>query len=494
MMSSPNILIIKSDQHNARCLGVNGHKQVKTPNLDQMAREGVNFTKAFVQNPICTPSRMCYLTGEYVHNHGQFGLEEESRPGCLPAHLPSIMSIFKDNGYSTGIVGHIHVQESWLKPHCDMYRDMYAANDNCYDAYLDRKGLLPLRDDVAWDGNSQTFDSCASGLSFEDSCEGYCLQSFSEFLDNQPGDRPFVFQMDPLHPHEDWIPVKQFWDMYEGVELDLPPSADEDLSSKPVIQQMVKEGALKYPWLFDPKTYEAGRLRKLRGYYGCISQVDYMVGLVRQMLREREIDRNTIIVYCTDHGDFALEHGFLEKAPGISYDAILRTPFIWCRADDSFHEGSVVEELVESVDLFPTICSLAGIDAPDTIDGQDITPMLKGNLTPVRDFVVAEFPLSRTIRTKEWKLCHRPRGISKEMDDAGELYNVVADPWEMNNLYSVPQFTGIREELRRILFEWTQLTTRYGNMWPGTPAGQDGRTTPDELKRMAASQWGSVYL
>ena len=479
---------------NARCLGVNGHKQVRTPNLDQMASEGVNFTHAFVQNPICTPSRMCYLTGEYVHNHGQYGLEVDTSPGCLPADLPSFISTFKHNGYATGIVGHTHVKESWLKPHCDMYRDMYSDTDDCYDSYLSGKGLLSLRDDVGWDGHEQTFDSCVSRLSFEDSCEGYCLQSFCEFLEGVPADQPFVFQIDPLHPHEDWIPVQEFWVMYEGVELELPPSADEDLSGKPATQRLLKERQLDYPWLFEPKTYEAGRLRKLRGYYGCISQVDHMVGLARQRLRERGLDRNTIVVYCTDHGDFALEHGFLEKAPGISYDAILRTPFIWCWPDGQFNTASSVSELVESVDLFPTVCSLAGIDPPDTIDGRDLAPMLRGDCSPVRDFVVAEFPLSRTIRTKEWKLCHRPRGVSKEMDDAGELYNVLDDPWEMSNLYNDPRFRDTREDLRRTLFEWTQITSRYGNVWPNVPAGQDGRTTPDGLAEMAARESGYVYL
>ena len=493
-MFKPNVVIIKSDQHNARCLGVNGHAQVKTPNLDQMAREGVNFTSAFVQNPICTPSRMCYLTGEYVHNHGQFGLESEPYNGCIPAGLPSVMSTFKENGYATGIVGHVHVQEKWLKPYCDMYRDMYTSKDNCYDAYLDAKGLLPLRDDENWDGVEQTFDACASRLSFEDSCEGYCLQSLFEFLDGKPDGQPFVFQMDPLHPHEDWIPVKEFWDMYEGVELELPPSADEDLSDKPATQQFVKEHALKYSWLFEPKTYEDGRLRKLRGYYGCISQVDYMVGLVRKKLQEMGLDKDTIIVYCTDHGDFALEHGFLEKAPGISYDAILRTPYIWCWPGGGLNAGSVVSEFVESVDLFPTICSLAGVEAPDTIDGFDITPMLRGDSTPVRDFVVAEFPLSRTIRTKEWKLCHRPRGITKDMEDAGELYDVINDPWEMTNLYSDSRYREIREELRRTLFEWTQYTSRYGNMWPNTRPGPDNRTIPSELRKAANTEWGSIYL
>jgi choline-sulfatase/uncharacterized sulfatase len=274
--------------------------------------------------------------------------------------------------------------------------------------------------------------------------------------------------------------------MYDGVELALPPSADEDLSDKPPVQQRRSEWErTNYPnWVFEPRTYEAGRLRKLQGYFGCISQVDHMVGLVLEKLRRAGRLENTIVLYCTDHGDLALEHGLLEKAPGISYDAVLRTPFIWNWPAGDFSRGTVTE-LVESVDVLPTLCTLAGLTPPDTIDGKDISAMLRGDVAAVREFVCAEFPLSRTIRTKEWKLCHRPRGIYKEDEDIGELYHVSEDPWEMTNLYDDPRHREIREELRRTLFDWTVLTTRYGSpvFWHDDGTG-DGKLSLDSLRRL----------
>lgn len=490
--AEPNILIIKSDQHNARCLGVNGHRQVQTPNLDNLARSGVNFSHAFVQNPICSPSRMSYLSGQYVHNHGVYGLTGNE---TLPPGLPSLFSVFRSHGYRTGVIGHIHVKEEWLKPHCDMYRDLHAEG-NAYDAYLAAKGLSDLRDDESYRGISQTLDACPSALSFEDCYEGYCLQSFHEFLDDLPAGQPFLYQIDCVHPHQNYIPVEEFWELYGGVELELPPSADEDSRGKPSFQRQMQEWCRnRYPWLFEPKTYEAGRLRKLRGYYGCISQVDHMVGLARRKLRELGHEENTIVVYCADHGDFALEHGFLEKAPGISYDAILRTPFIWCWPGGGF-PSAPVEELVESVDLFPTLCGLAAIDPPDTVDGLDLSPMLRGDRRPVREFVVAEFPLSRTIRTREWKLCHRPLDMYEEGEDPGEMYHVTEDPWEMHNLYHDPHYLAVREEMRRTLFDWTLKTTRYSNTWPHLPQGADGRSSPKEwvTLRDREGPWRLAYL
>jgi hypothetical protein len=92
-MPRPNVLIIKADQHNARCLGVNGHRQVRTPHLDQFAGEGVHFTRAFVQSPICSPSRMSYLTGQYAYNHGVFGLSGDE---TVPKGLPLLFQAFKE--------------------------------------------------------------------------------------------------------------------------------------------------------------------------------------------------------------------------------------------------------------------------------------------------------------------------------------------------------------------------------------------------------------
>jgi arylsulfatase A-like enzyme len=482
-MKQPNVVIIKSDQHNARCLGVAGHPQVRTPHLDRLAGEGVNFTRAFVQSPICSPSRMSYITGQYVHNHNVYwNCGDASRR--FSGELPSLFSLFKANGYRTGVVGHIHLRSEWLVPYCDMYRDLHCQN-NAYDAYLAAKGLLHLRDDEVYKEYGPTYDACASELSFEDSYEGYCFRSFCECLDERRPGQPFLFQIDSLHPHENYIPVEEFWQMYDGMELELPPNADEDLSGKPPHQQRIlDEQRTNYDWIFEPKTYEAGRLRKLQGYFGCISQVDHMVGLVRQKLDEIGEAEDTIIVYCADHGDFALEHGFLEKAPGISYDAVTRTPFIWHWPRGDFTSGTV-DELVESVDVFPTLCALCAFAPPDSVDGRDISGMLFGRTAPVRDFVITEFPLSRVIRTKEWKLCHRPRGMFEEKEDAGELYHVAEDPWEMKNLYDDTRYADIREGLRRTLFDWTLMTTRYGSpwLWHDQPSA-DGRLTLDQLRAL----------
>ena len=105
----PNVLFIISDQHNARCLGVAGHPDARTPHLDEMAADGVRFTECTTQNPICTPSRVSYLCGQYCHNHGYYGLS-----GPCPPRLPHLFDQFRAAGYRTGAIGKIHCPTGWV--------------------------------------------------------------------------------------------------------------------------------------------------------------------------------------------------------------------------------------------------------------------------------------------------------------------------------------------------------------------------------------------
>jgi arylsulfatase A-like enzyme len=111
----PNILFLVSDQHNAKVLGHTGHPDVKTPNLDRLAREGSRFSRAVVQNPICTPSRVCFTSGQYAHNHGIYQLS-----GPRP-RLPTIFGHFRQHGYTTAAIGKIHCPEYWVEDDCDLF-------------------------------------------------------------------------------------------------------------------------------------------------------------------------------------------------------------------------------------------------------------------------------------------------------------------------------------------------------------------------------------
>jgi len=279
-------------------------------------------------------------------------------------------------------------------------------------------------------------------------------------------------------PHQCFTPAQPFWDLYRESELVLPPSADYDMTGQsPLVIAMSQRYRDKLWAKFEPQTYEASRLRRLHGYLGNISHVDHAVGQLLAWLAEQGLDRNTIVVYGSDHGDYTCEHGLMEKAPGISHDAVTRVPFIW-RWLDRFQAGHVADEIVENIDLVPTLCSLAGVERLHTADGCDLAPLLLGGAGEVRSIGVTEFAWSRSVRRGNYRYVYYPKAIFAKEYPAGfgELYDLKNDHWEMRNLYFDSEHADLVCEMRDELMDWFVTTTR-----PRTVLGVDqrrGRESP----------------
>ncbi|MHC4887111.1 MAG: sulfatase family protein, partial [Planctomycetota bacterium] len=390
----PNVLFILSDQHNAKCLGHKGHPDVKTPHLDKLASEGVRFDNAITQNPICTPSRMCFISGQYAHNHGYYGLS-----GPNPKGLPTIFGHFRKQGYRTGAIGKIHCPEYWVEDDCDVFHETCACSIGGrspeYTAYLKERGIEHLEDHGAWQefgakGN-QSCDGRPSKVSYRDGQEGWSVTKGIEFMKQAQVDKvPFLLHISLPKPHQCYTPAQEFWDLYDEANLTLPPNADHDGPNRAPHLKESAEGWKSRDWpLLEPKTFEAGRLRKLHGYLGNISHVDHAVGELVDFLDENGLGEDTIVIYSADHGDYAAEHGIMEKAPGICHDAITRIPYIW-RWGKNFPAGHMATELVETVDVSTTLCSLCDVPLLETSDGKDITSLLTVGAGEVREVAVTE--------------------------------------------------------------------------------------------------------
>ncbi|MBI3974451.1 MAG: sulfatase-like hydrolase/transferase [Chloroflexi bacterium] len=229
-----NIVLLMADQFNARCLGVEGHPEAKTPRLDVLAASGTRFTRAYVQNPICTPSRISWLTGLYPHNHGYFGLS-----GPNAAWLPPAFAHFRAHGYVTGAVGKLHCPGGWLEPHLDYRREAYPYGDpfrtSDYGEYLRCAGLLVDRDDdllpewAAVGGRGQSLDARPSRLPYERGVDHWTAAQAIHFLQTRPRDRPFFLWVSIPRPHQVSTPSQEFWDIYPEERLTLPPNADDRL-------------------------------------------------------------------------------------------------------------------------------------------------------------------------------------------------------------------------------------------------------------------------
>ncbi|MFW5857851.1 MAG: sulfatase [Planctomycetota bacterium] len=458
----PNVLFILSDQHSAKVLGHAGHPDVQTPHLDRLAAEGVRFENAITQNPICTPSRVCFLSGQYCHNHGIYGLA-----GPRPEGLPTFLGHFRRHGYRTAHIGKSHGPAYWIEDDCDRFIDptgccIGAATE--YSAFLDEdpERRRRLQETGARSGG-QAIDGMPSLQPYAESREGFVARESIRFVDDcTAAGAPFCLAVSLSKPHQAYTPAQAFWDLYETDALTLPPNADnEDPHAAPHLKQTAAEWRAG-DWIrFEPKTFEAARRRKLHGYLGCVSQTDHAVGELLDALDARGLADSTVVVYTSDHGDYAAEHGIMEKAPGICHDAITRIPFLW-RAPGVAKAGHAAAELVEAVDVLPTLCGLAGLPVPETADGHDITPLLRGEAAPVRTVAVTEFAWSKSIRKGDWRLVYYPPEFFPDEypDGFGELYHLAEDPWETRNRYFDPDCADRVRDLTDALLDWLVTTTR----------------------------------
>lgn len=476
-MSTPlNILHIIADQHQAGLMGCARHGQAVTPNLDRLAREGFRFTNAYTQNPICTPSRMSILSGQYCHNHGYYGLS-----GPQPHALPSLLSHFKSHGYRTAAIGCIHTPDNprnWLETHVDRYLDYSESMGGkmwqtpFYDE-LRARGVFELEDNRFFFQRPELgMEGMPSQLPYDDSQEAWSVREAIRFIHDFPG-QPFCLQVAFQRPHQPFTPAREFWNLYPD-DLPLPPTAHQPAGGRPPHFQSAWQRAQAYTGALEPRTTEAAMRRLWRGYLGCITQVDYAVGELLAFLDLNGLAQNTVVIYHADHGGYSGTYGILEKAPGICSEAVCKVPFIW-RVPGMAIAGTACDQLVESIDLAPTITALAGLPPMETVDGHDLSTLLSGSCVPVRDIAVTENPWSKALRWRQWRFVHyQPEMFDGQ--DIGELYDLAADPDESTNLYHVPEHQAIVNQCRRLLLEWLIRTTRVTTVWP--PIACPDITTP----------------
>jgi choline-sulfatase/uncharacterized sulfatase len=479
----PNVILVLADQHHADLLGCAGHTQALTPNLDAFAAEGVRFTQAYCQNPICTPSRVSWLSGQYCHNHGFYGL---SGPAWF--ELPNLFRHFRAHGYRTAGLGKLHLPcqpRNWVADDLDLFADAYqpAAGDygrSAYLEHLEEAGVRHLED--SWHNPwlpKHFCDARPSELPYEHTMERWITDRALDFVAEGEG-APFFIEIAYQRPHHPLLPQRRFWDLYPP-NLDLPETFDLEPGGRPPhFRRMWESTRGKTGPFGEPEedVHDWAR-RAWRGTLACVSQMDDLFGRLVQGLKDRGEYENTVIVYSGDHGCYHTIHGLPEKAPGICSDAVCRIPMIW-RAPGKTRPGHVSDRLVETVDAAPTLCALCGLPEMESVDGRDLTPLLAGGEEPVHEVAVTENPWSKSLRWGRWRFVH----YQPEMwpgEDVGELYDLAADPQETTNLYDDPAHRETVESCRRKLLEWLIGTTRCRTVHPprqGIRLREDGTIRP----------------
>ncbi|HSU69731.1 MAG TPA: sulfatase-like hydrolase/transferase, partial [Tepidisphaeraceae bacterium] len=323
--SRPNILWIMADQFRADCLGANGNRIIRTPNLDRLASSSANFTNAFVQSPVCVPSRASYFTGRYPHSH-------RNRVNYTPLKADEILlpRRLQGFGYQTALVGKTHLYYDYPPTReaaqrtgfdlvdlhdgvsgTDPYSDYVTwrnQNDPQRKLYYRRlaRTVPELMHDLPPDGNP---DRSAIDARFtETAWTGLrTRERLKEFAANG---KPFFLFSSYWKPHGPYDVPAPYDSMYNNVDIPLPPA--ETIESIQTLPLPVQKLILRGPKL-EFKT-DRGQLEwNYRSYYGTITQVDADIGLTLDALKELGLDKNTIVVFCSDHGDQLLEHGLFGK-------------------------------------------------------------------------------------------------------------------------------------------------------------------------------------
>jgi len=457
----PNLLLLFPDQMRADAMGCNGNPVIKTPHMDRLAAGGVLFPTAYAQNPVCVPSRCSLSTSQYPHANGC-----KDNGMNWPTDIPNMAPILASEGYRTISVGKMHFWPNlWLPFGFEkrvLAEDKAIGWNDEYREYLEAKGLYHLSSAMHRKkaGNLGT----TNPIPEEHYIDSFVARRAIEEIKHSD-ERPWFMWLGFPSPHFPIDPPAPWSTMYSPDDITLPPFDPKEYKTKPKLQQDQENIRSFYTRGHDPHL-----LRNLVAhYYGLVSLVDKWIGKIIDVLEQSGQLHNTLIVLAADHGEYAGDHGAIEKDYSC-YEGLIRVPFIvhW---PAGFEGGWSSPALVENVDVLPTFLEAAGIEIPWGVQGRSLLPVLRKQTRTVREYAFSEYLFQKMIRRDRWKL------IYYAGHELGELYDLDEDPYEARNLYLAPRHRALRNELTHLLL--TQLVSTES---PGQPGNEKWGAKQHHLK------------
>jgi arylsulfatase len=455
----PNILWICTDQQRFDTLGCYGNSFVRTPNLDRLAGQGIRFSHAFCQSPVCTPSRASFLTGRYPRT-----TRCRANGQMIPADETLVTKILHDAGYTCGLSGKLHLApchpsvNHGTEPRIDDGYDVFhwshhpAADwtTNAYHHWLREKGVTfktePFR------GSTQV----KAGMPAEHHQTTWCAQMAINFIEAHAGrEQPWLFSVNIFDPHHAFDPPASYLERYlEQLDaIPLPHYTPGELDTKPRYQQVDNAGAYANKTLhpFVGMSDQDHRL-VTAAYWAMVDLIDVQVGRMLDTLERTGQLENTLVIFMSDHGEMLGDHGLYLKGPYF-YEPLIRVPLIlsW---PGKIAPGQTSDALVELMDLAPTFLDAAGLDRSSGMQGRSLWPLLTGQTSPDHhhDDIYCEYynampwhrePTAQAtmIRTADHKL------VVMHSLDTGELYDLQRDSGETVNRWDDPAYQTLKGEL-----------------------------------------------
>jgi arylsulfatase A-like enzyme len=440
----PNVLFMLTDDQRWDAIGLSGNKELSTPNMDRLGKEGVYFRNAFCTTSLCSPSRASILSGLYAHAHGVVDNFTE-----YPGSLKSFPLVLQSEGYDTAYIGKWHMGENNDEPRPG------------FNWFVTHKGQGKYYDtEFNLNGRERRV------------VKGYYTSVVTDMAEEwirrpRESSQPWCLMLGHKAPHSFYTPEKKYRDAFEDQQFPYPETAFM-LDDKPDwIKERLSTWHGIYGPLFDwrkdfpdssPEAVEDFAAMN-RAYWATLLSVDDSVGRLYKLLEERgELD-NTIIVFMSDNGILSGEHGMVDKRtshePSIRVVQVVRYPGL-----TPAHQPKVVEHQVLTVDVAPSILELCGAESLEDIHGSSWVKLVqRGDWRWRKSFLYyynyeKQFPYTpnvRCVRTDEWKYTRYPQGNGLPSRHMAELYNIEFDPEERYNLINRPKYAKVVKRMQREL-------------------------------------------
>ncbi len=475
MATRPNIIIFNPDSYRGDVLGHLGNAGAVTPNLDAMLQHGaVSFANAFTQNPVCTPSRCSFMTGWYPHVNGH-----RSMKNMLKAYEPNLLTVLRREGYHVWWGGKndlaaVKTRDDYLK-FCDT---KYYPDEIFQEYRLPEPGITQEdpRYRVFYHGVATRE---GNGPLWKD-YDRACVQGAVDFINNWDQARPFCVFLPLNLPHPSYLVEKDFYDLINPDAL--PPRLPVPERDFPMLDSL-RQG-YRASHVSDEQWRDIKRI-----YYGMCAKTDFLFGQVIDALTQKGLYDDTIVFFFSDHGDFAGDYNLPEKTHGSLQDALIRTPLlIKPHAGTSIHPG-VRTHLAELVDVTATIYDLLEIDPGYSSYGRSLRKSLAGDNSEIREAVFAEvgsrkgeeaFKNTDVRKLPPESFYGVQSRYARPTHDAGsyaiscrtqqnkyirrgymehhELYDMVADPGELENLSGRPEVAALEQHMQTLLLNHFMTT------------------------------------
>jgi arylsulfatase len=467
-----NVVILYADEYRADCIGVAGNDTIQTPSLDALAGDGVLYRNSYCVWPVCTPSRISLMTGQYVKQHGG----RSNRSTVLPG-TPTYATILRDAGYSTTAVGKMHFTPAYQDVGFDTMllaeQNGRGRNVDDYHRHLKDEGILNSKDlidqerryrkdapDEYWD----TFGAYVSDVPDEHHTTTWTGNQAVDTISNWKKDQGNVLMVGFLKPHHPFDPPAPWHERYDP---ETTPILEGYTNSVP------KQDYRRARGYFDnAKLTPAALKRATAFYYATITHMDYHIGRIIEELKKKGLYENTLIVFTADHGEYMGFHHMLLKG-NYPYEALAKVPLI-IKYPGQRHAGIQTEELVNTLDVTSTILNETG--QKETIDmrGDALGGNTSGRVAP-RKIVIVEDKMGVMVRDGRHKL------MLVRNDSMSQFFDLERDPLEMDNRIMDANYAVVITELKDAVINW-QLneTDRSVYVDTGVPVAS-GNNVPTNL-------------